>query len=290
MQQSSPPLQAAQGHWVQPAAVLKSSQDPALQTLSESHCSQLKPQCRGSVWLFTQAFEQLTRPPLHAATQAPPWQLGVPPEQTFPAPPQLLGSEVRSRQLPPTSVSPGRHSHWPPLQYSRLLHWSPHEPQFFTSLLVSLQLPQHSSPAAHWTPQLPQLSGSTLTCVSQPSATEGLQLSQPWSQSSMEQAPIEQPGVPFATAQGLHEAPAQPYAGSPSETQTPLHSFSVAPLHGPEPPVPPVVVDDVLVVDEPPPEEDPAPPPLVVPAPSPVELVPVEVVAAPPPVEPLANW
>jgi len=108
----------------------------------------------------------------------------VPPLQTLPQPPQLLGSLAVGMQLPPQSAVPLGQAQVPPLQLAPKEQTFPHAPQLSKLLRVSthdephcLSAPQpvaqapfkQTSLLAHAWPQLPQFAASDAVSVHAPS-------------------------------------------------------------------------------------------------------------------------
>ena len=160
----SPVHDASHGQVLQPTPGRESRQLPSLQICTTSQRSPQPPQCCGSLLVSTHEPPQRSSPPPQSATQLPPLHTGVPPLQTRPSIPQFIGSVAKSRQVPPTSVRPGRQTQPPATQYSRSPQALPAPPQFSGSRVMSTQRPpldtsggaQVQTPEVHVPPPQPR--------------------------------------------------------------------------------------------------------------------------------------
>ncbi len=122
----------------------------ASHTWVDVHAWLQAPQFCGSAVGSTHALPQATNGAVHAATQAPAWQSGAPPEQTAPHAPQFAGSLESSRHVPSHAVPPWGHAHAPAMHVADAGHAVPQAPQFDGSLDVATHDVPHSvSPTAH---------------------------------------------------------------------------------------------------------------------------------------------
>jgi len=119
-------------------------------TWVDVHALLQAPQFCGSAVVSTHELPQATNGAVHAATHAPAWQSGAPPEQTVPHAPQFAGSLESSRHVPPHAVPPWGQAQAPAMHAAEVGHAVPQVPQFDGSLAVATHDVPHSvRPTAH---------------------------------------------------------------------------------------------------------------------------------------------
>lgn len=162
----------------------------------------------------------------------------APPHGT-PGAPQLSGSDLRSTHCPATSVSPGRQTHWPPLQKRSSWQALPQLPQLRGSFFASTQLVPHAvkpasqphAPLVHRPklgaqslPQAPQCSSFVATSTHEPPQTTSDAGQAHWPETQL--APVGQSLPQLPQLFGSEERSTQPIVGPQltapgSQAQTP---------------------------------------------------------------------